>query len=179
RRSSYDIMLHADDHKLRPILRGQRRYVEGAEFAFQLDVLDEGVVDLWVRNKIEHGWHLHSAWMLAAYVVVLRLTQFIRDLAQAREWEFGIELSLDGISPPTMGMTASAGFVPVQFRRLPAIRIGALGAGLHVLTELPLRLPRVPSRLDKDTSALLSTLLQDLLDAAGERRAMPSLSLLE
>ncbi len=147
--------------RTRPILRGERRSGDDEErFAFQLDVLDSGVVDFWFRRLFapEQQIHLHIGAMLAAYLGVLQLTDWLRGLAGAPEWEFAIELELNGLSAPT----------PVGQVHLRSLVIHVFGGTIQV-PDAPLVFPRLPTRSRADHEAIINQVCRDLVDAAGQR----------
>jgi hypothetical protein len=164
-------VLPIQDHHVRPILRGHRRYSDSEGFAFQLDVLNNGIIDFWLRHAVEQGIHLRTKWILAGYVAVLRSADFMRKLTGAADWDFAVEVMLDGIC------RSSSVVVPIESRRLPAIELGALASGRWTI-GLPFLPPRTSSRSRADDDDLLNALLRDLLDAAGIAQPFPRVTLL-
>jgi hypothetical protein len=155
----------------RPILRGQRSAEERDDFAFQFDILDNGVVDIWVRHAIVNGRHLFYAWVLAAYILVLNAVRWLRTRASAPDWEFGIEVEFGGV---TAASTARSN------ARIPLssiiLRFGdrAWSSTVSVPT---IQFPRMRFQSEEETEDLLNFLYQDLLDAAGDQSPIPRLML--
>jgi Schlafen, AlbA_2 len=147
------------DFRTRPILRGERLYSDAMPLPFQLEILDQGIVDFWLDHSVWHGVHFNMGWVLGATLAVLRIADRLRGLGAAPEWEFGIELELDS-APPGAGMG----------RSLPNIMMGTLGSGAIQLDAPPLTLPRLQYRSRADEEIIVNAVLRDLLDASGQRR---------
>jgi hypothetical protein len=151
-------------YRTRPILRGERRSSNDEEhFAFQLDVLDSGVVDFWFRGLFapKQQIHLRIGAMLGAYLGVLQLTDWLRGLAGAPEWEFAVELELTGLPADTH---------PRQIERVPlrSLVIHVFGGTIRV-PDAPLVFPRLVTRSRADHETIMNQVCRDLIDAAGLR----------
>ena len=85
-------------------------------------------------------------------------------MAEVPDWEFAIEFAIDGLTgAPRHGV----GRVP-----LPVLSLGGFN-NTHSsvkLGELPIRFPRIPYRTRRDREATINIVLNDLIDAAGDRR---------
>jgi hypothetical protein len=158
----------------RPILRGYRYYESGEQRAAQLDILDSGVVDFWYWRTVQAGTHLHMGWVLATFLTVLGIINWLRRLAEAPEWEFGIELAFDGFN----AAPAPDARVPLTLIVIADFASGNIRLPGSPLL-FPLRFPRLASRSASDNGDLLNLVYRDLLDAAGEGVAPPRLTVLE
>jgi hypothetical protein len=145
----------------RPIIRGIRKYERDERFSFQLDVLDSGLVDFWLRHRVDEHLHLDIGWILGAYLAVLEILEWIRRIAAAPEWEFAIALSLEGL--------ARHGVTPTAPRVLPQLTIGTMGRGTIKIDEPPIAFPRVVSRSPVDDEEIINLVLRDLLNASGSQ----------
>lgn len=154
----------------RPVLRGYRFYYDRDGDAAQLDILDSGVVDFWSRCTVRERRHLRTESVLTTFLAVLKHVDSLRALAEAPEWEFGIEVAFDGLTaapaPPDARVALSA-IVIVDFAER-AIQ----------LPGPPIRFPRLASRSPSDEEELLNLVFRDLIDAAGDRSVLPRMTLL-
>jgi len=157
---------------IRPIVRGIRRYEPNDESA-RIDIFESGLIDLWYRHQpVQVGYHFFVGWVLAAYLSVLDSIDRTRMMAEFPDWEFAIEFALDGLTgAPRHG----GGRVP-----LAALSLGGFN-DIHSsakIGELPIGFPRIPYRSRQDREAIINTVLNDLIDAAGDPRNAEPLKLL-
>jgi hypothetical protein len=102
---------------------------------------------------------------------VLRLADWLRAEAGAPEWEFGIELELDGFS----GVAAP----PDQRIPLATLAIGTWGGWPTIrIPRPPVEFPRLISRSRTDDQDITNVIARDLLDAAGDRYPWPRMTIL-
>jgi hypothetical protein len=155
----------------RTILRGCRAFAGDDERAIQVDVLDRGVVDLWFwRVSDQDARGLYLGWLLATVILVLKLTHWIRGLAEAPEWEYAIELQIHGLS-------AAAG--PTQAREpLAQIPLQLLGNFADTINVAPTCFPRLSWQSSAEEQDMLNLILRDVLDAGGARQEWPRIAIL-
>jgi len=160
-------------NRFRQIVRGFRWSDE--DNSVRYEVYESGLIDLWYRHRLTEGnlrVHFYVGWLLGAYLSVLEAVDTARAKSNVPEWEFAIEVVLDGIThTPRHG----GGMVP-----LGAVAFGAFDRPYEVfrVDELPVKFPRVPHRSSQDREAVLNLFLADLIDAGGGPRDNLAIKLL-
>jgi len=153
-----------------PIVRGVRRYEHDAENA-RIEIYETGLIDLWYRHQPVQGYHFFVGWLLGAYLSVLDSIDAARAMAEVPDWEFDVEFAIDGLTgAPRFG----GGRVP-----LAALSLGGFN-NTHSpvkIGELPRKFPRLRYRSRREREVAINTLLNDLIDASGERRNAEPLKL--
>jgi hypothetical protein len=169
----HDLVLPDHGFTTRPTLRGVRLYYDREDYALRLDILNSGVVDLWIWKRYEQNLHFYIGWILGAILTILRLTDWIRGLAAAPEWEFALEIALDGITaapaPPDARVTLSA-------LALCDLNLGHFRE-MRSLSGLPIRFPRLAVRSRADEEDVINTVWGDLNNASGVQVAWPRITI--
>jgi hypothetical protein len=148
----------------RPILRGCRAAVGQEWTAVQLDILNGGLVDLWWWRAFEpEPPAFYLGWMLGAVLLVLKISQWIRGLVGATEWEYALELQTHGLSAGLNRAAPPITHVPIRL----------FGDGADTI-EVPVGFfPRLSWQSPEEEIQVLNLILQDVRDAAGLRQGWP------
>jgi hypothetical protein len=144
----------------RPIVRGLRRHAH--DDSVRVDILESGLVDFWYNQAVTQGLHFQLFWVFASYLSVLDYVDWMRSVAGAPDWEFGIEVGFAGRALTRPNLVLGVIYDPSL-----TIQIA----------DVPIIFPRIPSRSRSDREEIINLVLRDLLDATGDQSDWPRLVL--
>jgi hypothetical protein len=157
----------------RPILRGCRaahRYEQ--TLAVELDILDQGIVDLWWWHAPEKETpSLYLGWILGSVHLVLKLVNWVRERTDTPEWQYGLELEVAGLA-------ATGAAVATPRNPLEAVPIQRMGRFADTIDVPPVVFPRLSWQSSDEQEEILNLVMRDILDSGGVRQPAPRITVL-
>lgn len=153
----------------RPLVRGVRWSYDQDEEVNRLDIYSDGTVDFGLRigprPNVDHNLLLSVSWIIAYVTKVLLTVGRLRTFAGVVDCEYAIEMEIQSHSnSPVVEEVQVMGFQDYSFFDN---KVG------DPLWRLPLVLPRMSFGPMKELDQLVSSLLTDLYDAAGNMQQHP------